>query len=50
MDVLGGVAVLLGGELHHGEGKNVDAAEGEAVPKQRGGWVGRWVPLKQSTP
>lgn len=49
MDVLGGVAVVLGGELHHRKGKDIDAAEGEAVPQERGGWVGRWVPLKQSS-
>ncbi len=49
MNVLRGVTVLLGWELHHCKGKDVDAAKGEAVPQEWGGGVGCWVPLKQSS-
>lgn len=47
MDVLGSVSVLLGGELHHREGENIHATEGEAVAQEGRGQVGRRVPLQK---
>ena len=49
VDVVGCVAVLLGGKLHHREGEDVYTAKGEAVPEERGGWVCGGVPLKESS-
>lgn len=49
MDVVGCVAVLLSGKLHHREREDINAAKGEAVPEERSGWVWGRVPLKESS-